>query len=184
MAASSETGSLRPASTAKQAGQSRQGRDEGGFRGFAEVGCNTRRAGSAERAALSVPVSDLDFRGERLRRRLPRACFVYATVAADSRLDPSHSLAARAVAGDDGDAARAQAADHGRTQAALWPGSGTSRACRNLPPLTPRSTIISTRNVIFTTGRTSNSIAPPPWPSGVNLQPESPRLLVLLVRSS
>ena len=38
------------------------------FRGFAEVGCNTRRAGSAERAALSVPVSDLDFRGERLRR--------------------------------------------------------------------------------------------------------------------
>ena len=40
-----------------------------GFRSFAEVGCNTRRAGSAERAALSVPVSDLDFRGERLRQR-------------------------------------------------------------------------------------------------------------------
>ena len=37
-----ETGSLRPASTAKQAGQSRQGGDEGGFapsfRGFAGVG--------------------------------------------------------------------------------------------------------------------------------------------------
>ena len=62
------------------------------FRGFAEVGCNTRRAGSAERVALSVPVSDLDFRGERLRRRLPRGCSVYATVAADSRLGPSHSL--------------------------------------------------------------------------------------------
>ena len=53
------------------------------FRGFAEVGCNTRRAGSAERAAFPVPVSDLDFRGERLRRRLPRGCSVYATVAAD-----------------------------------------------------------------------------------------------------
>ena len=49
---------------------------------------------------------------------------------------------------------------------------------------TPRSTIISTRNVIFTTVRTSNSIAPPLWPSGVNLQPERPWLLVLLVRSS
>ena len=62
------------------------------FRGFAEVGCNTRRAGSAERAAFPVPVSDLDFRGERLRRRLPSGCSVYATVAADSRLGPSHSL--------------------------------------------------------------------------------------------
>ena len=42
MAASSETGSLPPASTAKQAAQSRQGGDEGGFapsfRGFAGVG--------------------------------------------------------------------------------------------------------------------------------------------------
>ena len=62
------------------------------FRGFTEVGCNTRRAGSAERAALSVPVSDLDFRGERLRRRLPNGCFVYATVTADGRLGtPSSS---------------------------------------------------------------------------------------------
>ena len=33
------------------------------FRGFAEVGCNTRRAGRAQRARLSVPVSSLDFRG-------------------------------------------------------------------------------------------------------------------------
>ena len=51
------------------------------FRGFAEVGCNTRRAGSAERAALSAPVSSLDFRGERLRQRPPSGCSVYATVA-------------------------------------------------------------------------------------------------------
>ena len=83
-----ETGSLRTPPTAKQSGQSRQGRRRGRvFRpvsgGFAEVGCNTRRAGSAERAAFPVPVSDLDFRGERLRRRLPRGCSVYATVAAD-----------------------------------------------------------------------------------------------------
>ena len=34
---------------------------------------------------------------------------------------------------------------------------------------TPRSTIISTRNVIFTTARASNSTAPLPCPSGVNL---------------
>ena len=38
------------------------------FRGFAGVGCNTRRPGGAERVALSIPVSSLDFRGERLRR--------------------------------------------------------------------------------------------------------------------
>ena len=37
------------------------------FRGFARVGCNTRRPGGAERAAFSGPVSSLDFRGERLR---------------------------------------------------------------------------------------------------------------------
>ena len=56
------------------------------FRGFAGVGCNTRRPGGAERAALSLPVSSLDFRGERLRRRLPSGCFVYATVATHGRL--------------------------------------------------------------------------------------------------
>ena len=33
---------------------------------------NTRRAGGAHRATLSVPVSDHDFRGERLHQRLPR----------------------------------------------------------------------------------------------------------------
>ena len=58
-------------------------------RGFGGVGCNARRARRAERATLSVPVSSLDFRGERLHRRLPSGCSVYATVAADSR---SHSL--------------------------------------------------------------------------------------------
>ena len=36
----------------------------------------------------------------------------------------------------------------------------------------------------FITAKPSNSIAPPLWPSGVNLQPERPRLLALLVRSS
>ena len=50
-----------------------------------------------------------------------------------------------------------------------WPGSGTSRPCRNLLPPTPRSTIISTRNVIFIIAKPSNSIAPPLWPSGVDL---------------
>ena len=44
--------------------------------------------------------------------------------------------------------------------------------------------MLTTWNVIFTTAIISNSIAPPPWPSGVNLQPERPRLLVLLARSS
>ena len=39
-----------------------------GFRGFAAVRRTTRRARRAKRAALSAPVSDLDFRGERLRR--------------------------------------------------------------------------------------------------------------------
>ena len=34
---------------------------------------------------------------------------------------------------------------------------------------TPRSTIISIRNVIFITAKPSNSIAPPLWPSGVDL---------------
>lgn len=42
----------------------------------------------------------------------------------------------------------------------------------SLPPPTPRSTIISTRNVIFTTARTSNLIAPPHSPCGVNLRPD------------
>ena len=48
------------------------------FRGF----CRSRRtARRAHRATLSVPVSSLDFRGERLRRRLPSGCSVYATAA-------------------------------------------------------------------------------------------------------
>ena len=65
-----------------------------------------------------------------------------------------------------------------------WPGSETSRPSRSLLPPTPPSTIISTRNVIFTIARTSNPIAPPPWPGGVNLQPKGPQLKVLYVRSS
>ena len=56
------------------------------FRGFAGVGRTTRRPGGAERAALSLPVSSLDFRGERLRRRLPSGCSVYTTVATHGRL--------------------------------------------------------------------------------------------------
>ena len=38
------------------------------FRGFAEYGATRDARGGAERAALSGPVSSLDFRGERLRR--------------------------------------------------------------------------------------------------------------------
>ena len=51
-----------------------------GFRGFCRSRCNTRRARRAKRPALSVPVSSPDFRGERLCRRLPSGCSVYATV--------------------------------------------------------------------------------------------------------
>ena len=50
------------------------------FRGFCRSRRTARRAGRAHRATLSVPVSSLDFRGERLRRRLPSGCSVYATV--------------------------------------------------------------------------------------------------------
>ena len=51
------------------------------FRGFCRSRRTARRAGRAHRATLAVPVSSLDFRGERLRRWLPRGCSVYATVA-------------------------------------------------------------------------------------------------------
>ena len=50
------------------------------FRGFAGVGCNTRRPGGAERAALSLPVSSLDFRGERLRRPRRQAATLQSIV--------------------------------------------------------------------------------------------------------
>ena len=59
-----------------------------------------------------------------------------------------------------------------------------NKPCRSLLPPTPPSTIISTRNVIFITAKPSNPIAPLLWPSGVNLQPERPRLLALLLRAS
>ena len=42
-----------------------------GFRGFCRSRCTARRAGRAQRGTLSAPVSSLDFRGERLRRRPP-----------------------------------------------------------------------------------------------------------------
>ena len=60
----------------------------------------------------------------------------------------------------------------------------TSRPCRSLLPPTPLSTIISIRNVIFITARTSNSIAPLLWPSGVNLQLERPQLQALHAQPS
>ena len=53
-----------------------------------------------------------------------------------------------------------------------WQNSGVQSRFRNSPRSTPRSTIISIRNVIFTVARISNSIVPPPWRSGVNLRPE------------
>ena len=56
------------------------------FRGFCRSRRTARRAGRAHRATLSVPVSSLDFREERLRRRLPSGCSVYATVATHGRL--------------------------------------------------------------------------------------------------
>ena len=62
------------------------------FRGFAEVGCNTRRAGSAERGALSVPVSDLDFRGSGCADGFPMGVSFTLTVTANGRLGtPSSS---------------------------------------------------------------------------------------------
>ena len=57
-----------------------------------------------------------------------------------------------------------------------WRGSETSRPCRNPPPSMPRSTIISTTNAISTAATLSNKTEPLPWPSGVDLQPERPRL--------
>ena len=53
-----------------------------------------------------------------------------------------------------------------------WRNSGAQSRCRNSPRSTLQSTITSTRNVIFTTAKTTNSNAPPPWRSGVNLRPE------------
>ena len=52
----------------------------------------------------------------------------------------------------------------------------SAKSLQNLPPSMPLFTTTSTRHVIFTTAKTSNSIAPPPWRSGVNLRPEIYRL--------
>ncbi len=59
-----------------------------------------------------------------------------------------------------------------------WRGSETSRPCRNSPPSMPRFTTIATTNAISTAALFSNKLEPPPWPNGVNLQPESSRLTV------
>ena len=55
-----------------------------------------------------------------------------------------------------------------------WLGSETSRPCRHSPPSMPRSTTISTTNAISIAATFSNKTEPPPWPSGVNLQSDSP----------
>ena len=57
-----------------------------------------------------------------------------------------------------------------------WRGSETSRPYRNSPPSMPLSTTISTTNAISLAALFSNKPEPPPWPSGVNLQPERPVL--------
>ena len=64
-----------------------------------------------------------------------------------------------------------------------WLGSETSRPCRNSPPSMLRSTTISTTNAISTAAILSNKTELPPWPSGVNLQPKSPLLWLLLLRA-
>ena len=59
-----------------------------------------------------------------------------------------------------------------------------TRPCRNSPPSMLRSTTISTTNAISTAAILSNKTELPPWPSGVNLQPKSPLLWLLLLRAS
>ena len=59
---------------------------------------------------------------------------------------------------------------------ARWPGSGTSRPCRNLPPSTPRSATPSTTNALSTAALFPNKTAPLLWPSSVTLQLECPQL--------
>ena len=59
--------------------------------------------------------------------------------------------------------------DDGRER---WQDSGTSRPCRNSPPLTPQSTTISIRTDISTVATFSNRTAQLPWPSGGCWPPE------------
>ena len=63
-----------------------------------------------------------------------------------------------------------------RDESERWRSSGVQSRFRNSPRSTPQFTISSTRNVIFTTAKTSSSIERPPWQSGVNLRPEIYRL--------
>ena len=55
-------------------------------------------------------------------------------------------------------------------------GSGQSHQdpCSNAPPSRPRSTTMSTTHASSLAATCSNTAAPPPWPSGVNVQSESP----------
>ena len=62
-----------------------------------------------------------------------------------------------------------------RRREGRWRGSETSRPCRNSPPSMPRSITTLTTNAISTAATFSNKPEPPPWPSGVNLQPEGLR---------
>ena len=48
------------------------------------------------------------------------------------------------------------------------------KTLQNSPPSIPRSTTISTTNAISIATTFSNKAEPPPWPSGVNLQSDSP----------
>ena len=53
------------------------------------------------------------------------------------------------------------------------------KRCRNLALYMPRSTTTSTINAISAAATLSNKTEPLPWPSGSNLQPDSPRLKIL-----
>ncbi len=61
-----------------------------------------------------------------------------------------------------------------RRRTGPWLGSETSRPCRHSPPSRPRSTPIATTHASSIAATLSNTAEPPPWPSGVTLQSESP----------
>ena len=60
---------------------------------------------------------------------------------------------------------------------AQWRGTSVKVRCRNLPQSTLQSTTTSITAIFL------NKPGPPPWPNGVNSQPEGLRLQVLQVRS-
>ena len=59
---------------------------------------------------------------------------------------------------------------------AQWQGSRVKGRCRDLPQSTLQFTTTSITNAISTAAICSNRPGPPPWPSGVNSQPEGLRL--------